>query len=128
MKSRFVTVLYLALLAGIVLLADSQQSQGLFDGVRRIPGGDKLGHFLLMGLLSFLLNVSLDCRTLRVFARPLLLGGLVACVAVTLEEFSQIFVRYRTFDLVDLVFDYGGIWAFGRLALSLKIRRGRPAE
>jgi polysaccharide biosynthesis protein VpsQ len=128
MKSRFFTVIYLMLLAGIVLLAGSQQYHGLFDGVRRIPGGDKLGHFLLMGLLSLLLNVSLDCRTVRAFGRPLLLGSLVACVAVTLEEFSQIFVRYRTFDPVDLFFDYGGIWAFGRLALYLKIRRGRPAE
>lgn len=128
MKSRFATVLYLALLAGIVLLADSQQSHGLFDGVRSIPGGDKLGHFLLMGALSFLLNVSLGCRTVRVCGRPLLLGSLVACAAVTLEEFSQIFVRYRTFDLVDLFFDSAGIWAFGRLALYLKVKRSRPAE
>ena len=128
MKSRFVTVLYLVLLPGIVLLADDRQYHGLFDGVRRIPGGDKLGHFLLMGLLSFLLNVSLDCRTLRVFGRTLLTGSLVACVAVTLEELSQLFVRYRTFDFADLLFDYGGIWVFGRLALRLKIRRGRPAK
>ena len=128
MKSRFVTVIYLTVLAGIVVLADNHQYHGLFDGVRRIPGGDKLGHFLLMGLLSFLLNVSLDCRTLRAFGRALLLGSLIACVAVTLEEFSQIFVRYRTFDPVDLLFDYGGIWAFGRLALRLKIRRERHAK
>ena len=127
MKSRFVTVLYLALLAGIVLLADSHQFRGLFDGVRRIPGGDKLGHFLLMGLLSFLLNVSLDCRALRAFGRAALVGSLVACAAVTLEEFSQLFVRYRTFDPVDLVFDYAGIWAFGRLAVHLKTRRARRA-
>lgn len=128
MKSRLVTALYLALLAGIVLLADNRQYHGLFDGIRRMPSGDKLGHFLLMGLLSFLLNVSFDCRTVRLFGRPLLLGGLVACAAVTLEEFSQIFVRYRTFDPLDLLFDYAGIWTFGRLALYLKIRRGRPAK
>ncbi len=128
MKSRLVTGIYLMLLARIVLLADNHQYHGVFDGVRRIPGGDKLGHFVLMGLLSFLLNVSFDCRTVRAFGWTLLLGSLVACVAVTLEEFSQIFVRYRTFDPVDLIFDYGGIWAFGRLALYFKIRRGRHAE
>ena len=128
MKSRLVTVIYLALLAGIVLLADNRQYHGLFDGVRSIPGGDKLGHFLLMGLLSFLLNVSFDCRAVRLFGRLLLVGSLVACAAVTLEEFSQIFVRYRTFDPLDLLFDFAGIWSFGRLALYLKIRRGRPAE
>ncbi len=78
-----------------------------------------------MGLLSFLLNVSLSCRTVRVFAARVLLGSAIAFAAVTLEELSQIFVRYRTFDLADLFFDYAGIWAFGRLALSLKMRRGR---
>lgn len=125
MKSRIVTVLYLALLAGIVVLADSHQRHGLFDAVRSIPGGDKLGHFLLMGVLTLRRNESLNCRTLRVCGRALLLGSLVAFAAVTLEEFSQIFVPYRTFDPVDLFFDYGGIWAFGRLALYFKSSRSK---
>jgi hypothetical protein len=130
MKSRLITVLYITLLAGIVLLADTREYHNVFDAVRRIPGGDKLGHFLLMGLFSFLLNVSLSCRTMRVTSARVLLGSAIACAAVTLEEFSQIFVRYRTFDLVDLAFDYAGIWAFGRLALYAELRRGRaaPAE
>lgn len=125
MKSRYITVLYFILLAGIVFLADNHQYHTLFNGIRRIPGGDKLGHFLLMGLLSFLLNASLSCRTVRVFAARVLLGSVIACAAVTLEELSQIFVRYRTFDLLDLLFDYAGIWAFGRLAFCLKLRRER---
>jgi hypothetical protein len=128
MKSRLITALYVALLAGIVFLADHSEYHNLFGGVRRIPGGDKLGHFLLMGLFSFLLNASLSCRTVRVFFARVLLGSLIACAAVTLEELSQIFVRYRTFDPADLVFDYAGIWAFGRLALHLKLRRGRHAR
>ena len=130
MKSRLITVLYFLLLAGIVVLADAREYHNVFDAVRRIPGGDKLGHFLLMGLFSFLLNVSLSCRTVRVTSARVLLGSAVVCAAVTLEEFSQIFVRYRTFDLVDLFFDYAGIWAFGRLALYVELRRGRtaPAE
>lgn len=128
MKTRFITALYLVLLAGIVLLADNHQYQALFNGIRRIPGGDKLGHFLLMGLLSFLLNASLSCRTTRLFGARVLLGSAIACAAVTLEELSQIFVRYRTFDPVDLLFDYAGIWAFGRLALQLKLRRSRSAQ
>ena len=128
MKSRYITVLYFILLVGIVLLADNHQYHTLFNGIRRIPGGDKLGHFLLMGLFSFLLNVSLSCRTVRVFAVRVLLGSVIAGAAVTLEELSQIFVRYRTFDLVDLFFDYAGIWTFGRLALHLKLRRGRYSQ
>lgn len=123
MKSRYITVLYFILLAGIVFLADNHQYHTLFNGIRGIPGGDKLGHFLLIGLLSFLLNASLSCRTVRVFAVRVLLGSVIACAAVTLEELSQLFVRYRTFDLTDLFFDYAGIWTFGKLALYLEMRR-----
>jgi VanZ family protein len=125
MKTRLITSLYVVLLVVIVLLADHREYHTVFDAVRRIPGGDKLGHFLLMGLFSFLMNVSLSCRTVRISAARVLLGSAVVCAAVTLEEFSQIFVRYRTFDLVDLAFDYAGIWAFGRLALYVELRRGR---
>ena len=128
MKTRVITTLYVALLAGIILLAGSREYHTLFSGIRRIPGGDKLGHFLLMGLFSLLLNASLSCRMVRILAARVLLGSAVACAAVTLEEVSQIFVRYRTFDPVDLVFDYAGIWAFGRLALYIKLRRGRDSR
>jgi VanZ family protein len=127
MKSKLIAALYITLLAVVVFLADHREYHTLFEGVRRIPGGDKLGHFLLMGLFSFLLNASLSCRTVRLRGAGVLLGSLVACAAVTLEELSQIFVRYRTFDPADLVFDYAGIWAFGRLALHLKLRRGRKS-
>lgn len=127
MKLRLTTLLYFVLLAGVVALADHHRYHTLFSVVRGIPGGDKLGHFLLMGLFSFLLNVSLCCRTVRVFAGRVLLGGVVACLAVTLEELSQIFVRYRSFDPVDLLFDYAGIWAFGRAALHLRVRRSLKA-
>jgi VanZ family protein len=35
---------------------------------------------------------------------------------VTLEEVSQLLVETRTFELIDLVADYLGIFVFGRLA------------
>jgi VanZ family protein len=42
---------------------------------------------------------------------------------VTLEEFSQLYLRFRSFDLVDLFFDYVGIFLFGQLAYFIKRRR-----
>lgn len=132
MKTRALTALYVLLLAGVVYLAGHRHHHGLFSFIRAVPGGDKCGHFLLMGLLSFLVNASLGCRTVRVRGARLLLGSLCVAAAVAAEEFSQLFLRYRSFDLVDLLFDFLGIWLFGRAALYLLTRRtsgrGRGVE
>lgn len=123
MKIIWITGLYVLLLMSIVYLADHHQYQDLFSIIRSVPGGDKCGHFLLMGLLSFLLNTSLRCREVDVRTRHVLWGSLIVSMAVTLEEVSQIFMQYRSFDFVDLLFDYLGIWAFGKLALYVRAKR-----
>ena len=127
MKTRSITVLYILLLIGIVYLAGQQQYHSLFSIIRDIPAGDKCGHFLLMGLFSFLLNTSLCCRTVEASSGRMLLGSLIVSLAVTLEEISQIYVRNRSFDLADLFFDYLGIWVFGKAALYLRERRSVKA-
>lgn len=124
MKIKAVTALYVLLLAGVVYLAAHRQHHGLFSIIRDIPGGDKCGHFLLMGLFSFLLNTSLGCRTV---GPRVLLGSVIVSAAVTCEEVSQIFLRHRSFDPADLLFDYLGIWLFGRAALYFRERRGLRA-
>jgi polysaccharide biosynthesis protein VpsQ len=120
---KWLTGLYFLLLGVIVFLADQQKYQPLFRRVRELPYGDKLGHLILMGLFSFLLNMALECRTLRVWKVEPLKGSLIVALVVTLEEFSQIFIRYRTFDAGDLLFDYVGIFCFGLLARLLTRRR-----
>ncbi len=84
--------------------------------VGEIPFGDKIGHFLLMGVFSFLLNPALNAKTFQFFRFNCLLGSLMVFGLVTIEEFSQIFISGRTFDLKDLFFDYAGIYIFGELA------------
>jgi polysaccharide biosynthesis protein VpsQ len=123
MKIIWITGIYILLLISIIYLAGHHQYHELFSIVRTVPGGDKFGHFLLMGLLSFLLNTSLRCRKLDVRAKHVLLGSVIVSVAVTLEEVSQIFIQYRSFDLLDLLFDYLGIWVFGKMALYVRTRR-----
>jgi len=122
-KITWITGIYILLLMSIIYLANHHQYHDLFSIIRSVPGGDKYGHFLLMGLLSFLLNTSLRCRELDVGAMPVLLGSVIVSIAVTLEEVSQIFMQYRSFDLVDLLFDYLGIWVFGKVALYVRARR-----
>jgi VanZ family protein len=120
---KWLTGLYFLLLSVIVFLADQKRFQPLFRRVRELPYGDKLGHLILMGLLSFLLNMALSCRWVRVWKIEILKGSLIVAIIVTLEEFSQIFVKYRTFDLGDLFMDYVGIFFFGMLAHLLTRRK-----
>ena len=69
-----------------------------------------------MGMLSLLVNLALNAKTFRFWKLNYLLGSLIVLTVVTAEEFSQIFVRGRTFDAGDLVFDYAGIFIFGEAA------------
>ena len=131
MKLKWLAALYVLFLVLLVYMVDQKQYQFLFRFVRRTPYGDKAGHFLLMGFFSLLLNLALSARKIKVGNLSLLAGSAVVALVVTLEEFSQIFLRYRTFDSVDLLFDYAGIFLFGQLAsylIKLRLeRRNRPS-
>jgi len=114
-RIKIVTAIYTLILAGIVVLADFSGTRRLLDFVGDIPYGDKIGHFILMGMFSFLLNLALQAKTFRFWKINFLLGNLVVLAVVTLEEFSQMFVG-RSFDLTDLIFDYAGIFLLGEAA------------
>lgn len=122
MKIRLLAALYIVLLVVIIFIADGQYSH-LLHPIRGIPYGDKISHFLLMGFLSLLVNLSLSCARFRVLGIYILKGSLIVALLVTLEEFSQLFIKYRTFDLVDLLSDYLGIFLFGRIAYFIQRRR-----
>lgn len=122
MKMKWLAVVYGLLLVVLVFLADRKESQFLFRFVRGTPYGDKAGHFILMGLFSLILNLALSCKTVKLWRLNLFMGSLIVAFVVTLEEFSQLFIRYRSFDLTDLLFDYAGIFIFGQLAYYLTKR------
>ena len=87
------------------------------------PGGDKIAHIIFMGVLSYLVNLIIFPRTVDVYQKTFLLGTFLMVVFVTVEEFSQIFIPGRYFDLLDLALSYIGIglsaWLFDRF----KVRR-----
>jgi hypothetical protein len=115
-KIKIITIVYILILAGIILMADLKGTKYLLNFVGSIPYGDKIGHFCLMGIFSLLVNLVLQARTVGVWKLSYLLGSIIVLVIVTLEEFSQIFIRGRTFDLSDLAFDFAGIFIFGEIA------------
>ncbi len=112
---KIITVIYIFILAGIIVLADLRETN-YFSFLKLLPLGDKIGHFCLMGMFSFLVNLTLRAKAVRVSKLNYLAGSLIVLAIVTLEEFSQIFIGGRTFDLIDLLFDFAGIFLFGEIA------------
>nr|AIA18533.1 hypothetical protein [uncultured bacterium] len=113
---KILLIVYIFILAFIIFLADRRGTSYLLNFVGNIPYGDKLGHFLLMGGFSFLLNLVLEARTIGLLKFRFLLGSAIVLIIVALEEASQMFVAGRTFDWSDLVVDFLGIFLFGELA------------
>jgi len=111
-----VTVLFVVTLIG---LADAGRARELFAWVAYLPAGDKCGHFALFGLLAFFANTALNGSRFQVGGFTILKGSLLVLIPTVLEEFSQIFVRGRTFDLWDLAADAAGIFVGGLLAVAL---------
>ncbi len=110
------TGIFILFLIAIVVLADRGALPGWITLLYNFPYGDKVGHFLLMGLLAFLVNLSLSRRKVRILSRPVLLGSLIVTVLVTLEELSQGLFASRSASLGDLGASYLGIAFFSYLA------------
>lgn len=104
----------------LVYLADIGQVGHYFGAFYQYPGGDKIGHFLMMGLLSLCSNLALGGRQVRLMGRLWLLGSLLVWGVVFLEECSQYWFALRTCSLLDLLADTLGIWLGGRLALKMR--------
>jgi len=116
MSIKWITVAYILFLLIVIALVNLGDYNELFQLVYLLPYGDKVAHFLLMGGLAFLVNVSLRGTQVKFGRRQFFLGSLIVLAIVTFEEFTQLFVTTRTFDLGDLGCDYAGIWMFGQLA------------
>lgn len=111
----------LAILFGLFLIyiiysAGTRTPNIFLSAIGKIPFGDKIGHFLLMGTMSFILNLALKIKEIKIRTFNLLLGSCIITVLITIEEFSQIFIQSRNFDLIDLLFNYLGIITFGYFA------------
>ncbi len=109
MKLKTFTLLFVFLIVAIIILADRDEL-GFFGFVYAFPFGDKAGHFILFGTLSFLLNLTFlrslpkNNPRLLVFDVTVLLA-----VAIGIEEWSQRFFPDRTPDWMDWIFSLLGI-------------------
>ncbi len=116
-------ILFAMFLAFIIILADTGHL-GLLGLVYDFPLGDKAGHFILYGILSLLVNLSVfeACAVSRI-RRSVVICSFALAIPIALEEFSQQWIHTRTFSLLDLAASYLGVAAFAWLAVEIQKRR-----
>jgi VanZ family protein len=120
---KWFTVLFILLLVAIVFAADRGVIPGFVAGLYDFPNGDKVGHFVLMGLLSLLVNLVVLSGPGRRTLRRVITASLVVSGVVAVEEFSQQFFPGRNSSWADLASSLAGILVFSGLAWFLIERK-----
>lgn len=94
----------------------------LFKTVRATPYGDKIGHVLLAGFLTLVLNFFLRNRAIRTGKLILPWGSLAVFAVAVLEEASQYFLPTRSLDINDALANVLGILIFSIPAIVMRRR------
>ena len=119
---RWLTVLFIVFIILVIVFADMGKL-GAFGVVYKFPFGDKAGHFILFGMLAFLLDLTFfQALPHADRKRVAVIIGLILALMIGLEEFSQKYFPGRTFSLFDLFASYVGVIFFSWLALKIKNR------
>jgi len=120
------------LLIAIVVAADRDMLPAWMLGFYSRPGGDKLGHFVLMGWLAFVVQLAVAAvrrESAPSGARALVARStLVVAAVVALEELSQLAFLVRTPSLLDLAASLAGIACGAWLAGRVTRRPPAPAD
>ncbi len=117
---KWLTILFAVFIIVVIVLANNGKL-GSVHFIYDFRNGDKAGHFILFGILTFLL----DLTFFQTFPhadrkRIAIMIGLILAFLIGLEEFSQKYFPGRTFSLFDLFASYAGVSFFSWLALKVK--------
>jgi len=117
---KWLTILFALFILLVVVFADTGHL-GILGIANSIPYGDKAGHFILYGILTLLVDLTiLQARGNSNRSRLVFRVGLILAVLIGLEEYSQKFFPSRTFSLVDLAASYFGVIFFSWIAFKFK--------
>ncbi len=119
---KWLAFAFVAFILAVIVGADMGILPGAIHRLYDFPNGDKVGHFVLFGLLSLILNLTFLARPRADSRRLTLTVSLVLFLLVGLEEWSQSLFALRTVDIIDLLASYTGIAAFAWLAWRLQKR------
>jgi len=85
-----------------------------------------VGHFVLYGIMAFLMNISFPNWKYRLGSITLPGGGLLFAVFSILEEISQSFFASRSSSLLDVACSLLGVVVFSALSTFLFKRSQKP--
>ena len=123
---RYFAALFLAFIIGLIVLADADLLPDFINAIYDFPNGDKVGHFVLYGLLNFFITRAfLSSLPTRRGGWVTLSVGLILALFVALEEFSQMFFSARTFSLLDLTASLLGIVIGGLVAYKTNVPKAK---
>lgn len=115
---KMLTTIYLCMLTAIVLAANNGVLSPWLSWLHSIPFGDKACHFFFVGVLSFLVCVTLISQRPRTGKLAIVAGTVVLLAALTsLEEMSQALLRHRQYSELDMLCNIAGTCVFGALSL-----------
>ena len=121
---RWAALCGMAIIA-MVVLADTGHL-GFLGALYEFPYGDKVGHFVLFGLLSGLVNLAVfETWPRQDVTRLALEASAILAVPIGLEEFSQRWFPLRSFSIADLLASYLGVAVFAWVAIAIQRRRRR---
>ena len=104
---------------GIIYCSNFHNDLSVFNILKKIPFTDKILHFLLVGTAALLLNKVLQFKTFRLLRLHVYWGSEIVGIAAIIEEISQIYIPSRTFDLMDLAFDFFGVLSISRFYIKI---------
>lgn len=118
---KYISMLFFVFIIAVIVLVDNGSLPRSIRTIYDFPNGDKLGHFILFGLLNFFVTYAfLPSNLSRSRGWVTLSVGLTLALFIALEEWSQQFFSTRTFDLIDLFASYLGVVVGGWTALKIK--------
>jgi VanZ family protein len=113
-------LVFLVFLLVVICWAASGNMPLAFRALYDFPHGDKLGHFLLMGCLSLLVNLALGGHAVQVGPWRVLAGSLLVALFVSLEEMLQYVFPRRMPDFWDWAASMLGVILAGLIVWKFK--------
>ena len=118
---KLTAILFAIFLVVLVILANFGLGSSFYSFINAVPGGDKTGHFILYGLMSYFLNSALKGKVISFYSLKMLKGSFFLAVVIAIEELSQYYIPSRTFSWLDLLASYFGVYVFGLLLTSRRM-------
>lgn len=96
--------------------ADNGVSNAALDWLRGVRHGDKYAHFLVYGMLAFLLHIGMRGKVWRWWGLAVPAAAILVLGFGLAEEITQLALPRRQFSVMDLACNLGGVLFFTLLA------------